>query len=309
MRQTTIGHRVTCNGVGLHTGRDVTLTLAPAAAGTGVVFRRTDLGDGRADSTITRVPALFDRVVDTRLGTTVANEHGVSVATIEHLMAALAGLGIDNVEVELSGPEVPIMDGSAAPFVFLIECAGTRALSARRQVLRILEPVMVEENGRRAALLPSDAFELDIAIDFPSAAVRRQRCSVTLEDPGAFKAQVSRARTFGFLQEVEFLRRNGLALGGSLENAIVIDGDVVLNAEGLRFGDEFARHKVLDAVGDLALAGAPIRGAFRGDCSGHGLNNHLLRALFAREEAYVFEAEEVFEARGRAASAPRSATL
>ena len=278
-RQTTLGRRVTCAGVGIHSGREVNLALLPAVAGTGIVFHRTDVERS------TDIFARYDAVVDTRLGTTLANAEGVQVATVEHLMAAFAALGIDNARIEIDGPEVPIMDGSAAPFVSMIEGAGLRRLAPKRQALRVRETVMVEEKGRSASFTPFDGFGIDLEIDFASVAVRRQRFQIDLST-SAFKSQLSRARTFGFLEEVEFLRGNGLAQGGSLDNCIVIDGDVVLNKEGLRFGDEFVRHKVLDAVGDLALAGMPILGRFTGVCSGHHLNNVLLRALMARPQAF-----------------------
>jgi len=286
VRQTTLNHPVSMSGVGVHSGLPVHLVLKPAPAETGIVFRRTDLTPGfpvGAD----RVAARYHGVSDTRLGTTLTNAHGTSVSTVEHLLAALAGLGVDNAEIEIDAPEVPIMDGSAAPFVFLIECAGIRTLPVLRRVVKILKAVSVEEQGKRAELLPNDGFVIDLEINFASAAVKRQRFEIALNDPGAFKAHIARARTFGFLHEVEYLRTQGLARGGSLENAVVIDGDVVLNKEGLRFQDEFVRHKVLDVIGDLALAGAPILGRFRGSCSGHGLNNQLLRALFASPENFA----------------------
>jgi UDP-3-O-[3-hydroxymyristoyl] N-acetylglucosamine deacetylase len=277
---------VSCSGPGIHTGHDVRVTLNPAPADTGIVFRRTDLPAEARKSGADRIEARYVCVTDTRLGTTISNEHGISVATIEHLMAALAGLGVDNAEIEIDGPEVPIMDGSAGPFVFLIECAGLRNLPARRRVLRVLKTVSVVEDGKRAEISPADALRIDVEIDFSSAAVRRQRLDVAVSEPAVFKAELARARTFGFLHEVELLRKNGLARGGSLENVVVIDGDVVLNEEGLRFADEFVRHKVLDAVGDLALAGFAIQGRFHGLRSGHALNNRLLRKLFATEGAY-----------------------
>jgi UDP-3-O-[3-hydroxymyristoyl] N-acetylglucosamine deacetylase len=286
VRQKTLSHSVSCNGPGIHTGQDVRLTLNPAPADTGIVFRRTDLPAEARKSGADRIEARYVCVTDTRLGTTISNEYGTSVATIEHLMAALAGLGVDNAEIEIDGPEVPIMDGSAAPFVFLIECAGLRSLAARRRVLRVLQTVGILEDGKRAEISPADALTVDVEIDFSSAAVRRQRLEMVLSDPSAFKAELARARTFGFLHEVEHLRKNGLARGGSLQNVVVIDGDVVLNEEGLRFGDEFVRHKVLDAVGDLALAGFSLQGRFHGVRSGHALNNRLLRKLFATEGAY-----------------------
>jgi UDP-3-O-[3-hydroxymyristoyl] N-acetylglucosamine deacetylase len=202
-------------------------------------------------------------------------------------MAALAGLEIDNVLVEIDGPEVPVMDGSAAPFVFLIECAGTIEQDAPRRAIKVLKPVSVGENGKSASLTPDDGFSMSFAIDFASGAISRQDITIAL-DPDSFKADISRARTFGFLHEVDQMRAAGLARGGSLDNAIVIQGDQVLNREGLRYVDEFVRHKVLDALGDLYLAGAPIIGHFRGVRSGHALNRRLLEALFADHSAWCF---------------------
>jgi UDP-3-O-[3-hydroxymyristoyl] N-acetylglucosamine deacetylase len=263
------------------------MRLLPAPAGKGIVFRRVDMPERARNSGSNQIVARFDSIVDSRLGMTLGNKDGVRVATVEHLMAAFMGCGIDNVEVELTGPEVPAMDGSAAPFVFLIECAGLKQFNVRRRALRILQPVVVEDGDKRAELMPAPRFTVDIEIDFAASAVRRQRFIIDVTE-AEFRTHVSRARTFGFLSEVESLRANGLALGGSLENAVVVDGDMVLNADGLRFSDEFVRHKALDAIGDLALAGAPILGRFRGLRSGHTLNASLLQALFASDDAFEF---------------------
>ncbi len=305
-KQTTLGHRVTCSGIGIHSGREVRMALSPAPAGTGIFFHRTDLTPAAEAEGADCIAARYDSVVDTRLGTTLANAAGTQVATVEHLMAAFAALGVDNARVDIDGPEVPIMDGSAAPFVFLIECAGLRRLPAARTALRVLEPVVVEEEGRMASLSPHDGFSIDLEIEFASAAVRRQRFRIDLSE-ASFKSQLSRARTFGFLEEVEFLRDNGLAQGGSLDNCVVVDGDIILNEEGLRFGDEFVRHKVLDVVGDLSLAGLPIKGRFTGVCSGHQLNNALLRELMARPTAY--EVVRLSDAVAKKASRARPAAL
>lgn len=286
-RQTTVGHAVHCSGIGLHSGCPVEMRLLPAPAGQGITFRRIDLPESARVAGSDEIAARFDSITDTRLGMTLSNKHGVHVATVEHLMAALMGCGIDNVEIELTGPEVPAMDGSAAPFVFLIECAGLKQFNVRRRALRVLQPVVVEDGDKRAEFMPAPRFTVDIEIDFAASAVRRQRFIVDVTE-AEFRTHVSRARTFGFLSEVESLRANGLALGGSLENAVVVDGDVVLNSDGLRFSDEFVRHKALDAIGDLALAGAPILGRFRGVRSGHTLNAALLRALFASNDAFEF---------------------
>ncbi|MEQ8603538.1 MAG: UDP-3-O-acyl-N-acetylglucosamine deacetylase [Marivibrio sp.] len=279
--QRTLRSAICCSGVGLHSGETVTMTLTPAEPDVGIVFRRTDLKNGARD-----IPARFDAVVDTRLCTTLGNDHGTRVATVEHLMAALAGCGVDNAIVEIDAPEVPVMDGSSEPFVFLIECAGVVDQAAARRTLVVRRPVAVEEGDARASLEPSDGFTISLDIDFASRAIGRQELHLDVCDL-SFKREISRARTFGFLHEVEALRAAGLARGGSLDNAVVVDGDTVLNQEGLRFEDEFVRHKVLDCIGDMALAGAPIAGRLRGRRTGHGLNNRLLRALFADRENYM----------------------
>jgi len=304
-KQTTIGNAIRCLGVGLHGGKDVTMVLRPAPANTGIVFVRTDIAD--QDN---HVPARFDAVSDTMLGTTVVNAGGVKVATIEHLMAALAGYGIDNVYVDLDAPEVPIMDGSSAPFVFLLECAGVARLDAPRRAIRVLKSVRIEdEDGKLAELLPADGFSIDFEIAFNTKVIDRQRYRFDFS-AAAFKTELCRARTFGFLREVEYLRANGLALGGSLENSIVIDGDQVLNEGGLRYADEFVRHKTLDAIGDLALAGAPLVAHYRAIKAGHGVNNRMLRALFADETAWewvTLGAEDVAEAPAAAETVPQRA--
>lgn len=282
--QKTLNGRISCSGIALHSGSLVTMSLCPAEPDTGIVFVRTDLdGDGA------RILARWDNVVCTRLCTTVGNSDGLHVATIEHLMAALYGIGIDNAVVELNGPEVPIMDGSAAPFMFLVECAGTVEQNAPRRAIRILKSISVsDEHGGRAKLMPDDKFLVDIEIDFNNAAVARQSLAMELVN-GTFKKELSRARTFGFLHEVEKLRAAGLARGGSLDNAVVISGNQILNEGGLRYGNEFVRHKALDAVGDLYLAGCPLIGAFQGFRSGHSTNNKVLRALFSDPGAWCYD--------------------
>ncbi|HZH28125.1 MAG TPA: UDP-3-O-acyl-N-acetylglucosamine deacetylase [Azospirillaceae bacterium] len=292
--QQTLKSAIPCTGVGLHSGAKVSMTLRPAAADTGIVFRRTDVPAEAAE-----IPALWNRVVDTKLCTVLGNEHGVTVGTVEHLMAALRGCGIDNCVIELDGPEIPIMDGSAGPFVFLIESAGIVELAAPRRAIRVLKPVSVEDGEKSAAYHPAPVAGFNFEIDFASAAVSRQRGSFRLVS-GSFKRELAQARTFGFLHEVEALRKMGLARGGSMENAIVISGDRVLNEGGLRFRDEFVRHKILDSVGDLYLAGHPIIGQFTGIRSGHALNNRLLHALFADSAAYRIETLSA-ESDGRAA--------
>lgn len=256
------------------------MTLHPAGPDTGIVFRRSD----RAGA---EIKAHWRNAVEQPLCTRLDDGEGLSVATIEHLMAALAGVEIDNAVIELDGPEVPVMDGSAAPFVFLIECAGIVEQDAPRRALKVLKPVSVGEPGLSASLAPDDGFSMSFAIDFASGAISRQDITIAV-DPESFKSDISRARTFGFLHEVDQMRAAGLARGGSLDNAVVISGDQVLNREGLRYVDEFVRHKVLDALGDLYLAGAPIIGHFRGERSGHALNRRLLEALLSDDSAWCF---------------------
>lgn len=273
--QHTLKNAIHCTGIGLHSGEDITLCLHPAEAGTGIVFKRTDSVTGNC-----LIPALFDRVTDTRLCSTISNEDGVSVATVEHLMSALAGCGVDNALIEVSGPEVPVMDGSAEPFVFLIECAGLEQQLTPRQYIKVLRRVEVEENGNRASIEPSDRFSIELTIDFDHSVIGRQSLQIDVTD-NLFKNDISRARTFGLLEEVETMRKMGLARGGSLDNAVVVGDDAIVNEEGLRYDDEFVRHKILDCVGDLALAGMPILGSVNAYRTGHALNNKLLRALFA----------------------------
>lgn len=279
--QRTLKDAIDCVGIGLHSGAKATLTLQPAPIDHGIVFRRTDLPVPARD-----IPARHDHVVDTRLCTMIGNAHGARVGTVEHLMAALAGSGITNLLVEIDGPEVPIMDGSSAEFLFLIDCAGISVQDAPVRAIEILAPVSVETDLGFARLEPATRSEIAFSIDF-DAPIGRQAGRLTLIN-GAFRATVGRARTFGFMHEVEKLRAMGLARGGSLDNAIVVDRDrdEILNPEGLRYTDEFVRHKVLDAVGDLAMAGAPILGRYIGHRAGHAMTNDLLHALFARPEAW-----------------------
>jgi UDP-3-O-[3-hydroxymyristoyl] N-acetylglucosamine deacetylase len=268
-------------GVGLHTGEHVRVAIRPAAPNAGIVFVRTDVRDG--DNAVRVSP---QAVIKTQLGTVISNEAGVTVSTIEHLMAALAALAIDNATVELDGPEVPIMDGSSEPFIQILDRAGRRKQEAARRYIEILSPIVVTEGGdKRASLTPSDQFEVAFEIAFSSRAIGRQRVDLVI-DEDSFREELADCRTFGFLQEVEALRAIGLARGGSMENAVVIDGDRVLNPEGLRRPDEFVRHKALDAVGDLYVLGLPVIGRFEGVLAGHGLNNALVRALIAKPKAW-----------------------
>ena len=295
-RQRTLRSSISCTGVGLHSGTKTSMTLRPAEAGSGIRFRRIDV-TGRNNI----IPALWSNVTDTRLNTCISNDDGVSVKTIEHLMSALAGMGIDNALIDIDGEEVPVMDGSAAPFVFLVECAGLAEQAAPRRVIKLLKRITVIEGDKIATLCPADDFVLSVDIEFAASAIGRQQTTLCV-DPAAFKAEISRARTFGFEQEVEAMRAAGLGRGGSLDNAVVISGDGkgVLNEDGLRYDDEFVRHKLLDALGDLSLAGAPLLAHFRGTRCGHALNNQLLRALFADPTAWVLAPQGVaasFESR------------
>ncbi|CAN0365776.1 unnamed protein product [Discosporangium mesarthrocarpum] len=281
IKQKTLKSEIGCTGVALHSGHDTKLTLKPAAENTGIRICRTDLVNGAREIIVN-----WDSVVDTRLATTVGNDHGSTVSTVEHLAAALAGCEIDNVLIEVDGPEIPIMDGSSAPFVFLIECAGAVEQNAARTAIKILKPVTVGDETRSLSILPAQEFSLAFEIDFASSAIDRQER--TFQRIGAdFKSDISRARTFGFDHEVEALRSAGLARGGSLENAVVVSGDKILNEGGLRFDDEFVRHKILDCIGDLYLAGGPVIGEVIASKSGHELNNELLRAVFADDDAWV----------------------
>jgi UDP-3-O-[3-hydroxymyristoyl] N-acetylglucosamine deacetylase len=274
--QHTLKSAISCVGIGLHSGKRVKLGLLPAPAGTGIVFRRTDLG---AD-----IAARHDNVTQTTLCTQLgeAEQPEACVGTVEHLMAAFSAAGVDNAIVTVDGPEVPVFDGSSSPFLFLIDCAGTQEQCAPRHIVEILKPVRVEADGGAFAELRPGVAGLDMAlsIDFPAAAIGRQALSLTLSER-SFRSELARARTFTMLSEIEAMQSAGLARGGSLANAVVVDGAQVLNPEGLRVPDEFVRHKLLDAVGDLALAGAPIQGRFVAHKTGHALNNRLLRAVFA----------------------------
>ncbi|MBD3835469.1 UDP-3-O-acyl-N-acetylglucosamine deacetylase [Brevundimonas sp.] len=267
-------------GVGVHTGRRVRLAVRPASAGTGIVFVRTDVTD--RDN---RIPVSGDAVVDARLNTMIANADDVRLSTIEHLMAAFAALGVSNAVVEVDGPELPILDGSARDFVNLLDRAGFRRQPTPVRYIEILEPIQVEEGDKRAVLTPCDRYEMRMEIDFPSAAIGNQVVDFVV-DEATFRTEIMAARTFGFAHEVEALRQAGLARGGSLENAVVIDGDDILNPGGLRMEREFVRHKALDAIGDLYVLGAPILGRYEGYKAGHALNNKLVRALLAAPHAW-----------------------
>ncbi len=278
--QTTLHHAVTCNGVALHSGATVSMTLHPAEAGHGIVFKRRDVEGFKS-----LVPARYDAVCDTKLGTTICNEYGTKVMTVEHLMAALWGSGIDNCLIELEGPEIPIMDGSSEPFVFLVECAGVRVLDVPRQIITVNRVVAVEDQGATAVIVPADHFSLDITIHFDHAKIGTQQAVYDFTET-SFKRSLCRARTFGFARDVEQLRSIGLAQGGSLANAIVLGDDTIMNEDGLRYNDEFVRHKALDCCGDYYLAGAILRGAVTTFRPGHGINNQLMRELFSHADNY-----------------------
>lgn len=280
--QTTLRKRVALVGAGVHSNAPANLVLHPASANTGIVFIRTGLPDGGER----RIEAKWSKVFTTELCTVIGDPARGTVATIEHLLAALAGLGIDNLEIEVDGPEVPIMDGSSAAFVAAIDRAGVKTLSAQRRYIKILKPVRVDQGRSYSELGPADeGFHLDVEIDYAVGVIGRQRKAMSL-NPAAFRAEIARARTFGSICDVEKLWKLGFALGSSLQNSIAVDGDRVLNPEGLRSADEFVSHKTLDAVGDLALAGAPIIGTYRAFCPGHKMNVAVLKALFADRSAY-----------------------
>ncbi|HEV7693291.1 MAG TPA: UDP-3-O-acyl-N-acetylglucosamine deacetylase [Hyphomonadaceae bacterium] len=280
MQQQTIAKAASRAGIGLHSGERVSLTIRPAAPGQGVRFVRSDVRD--RDNAI---PASALAVSTAMLGTNLTNGAGVSVATVEHFLAACAGLGVDNLIAEMDGQEMPILDGTSAPFVSMLEEAGLAAQQTPKRVLKILKVVEVRDGVKFARLSPGEGFSIFATIDFPSKAIGRQEFRFDMT-PGAFAREIGWARTFGFVHELQKLRSMGKALGGSLENAVGVDGDAILNPEGLKAPDEFVRHKVLDVVGDLFLAGGPIEGRYEGEQPGHALNNRLLRAVFADTEAF-----------------------
>jgi len=279
--QRTLKHPIRCSGIGLHSGHKVELSLRPAPENTGIVFHRM------IDGQCVKIPARAEYVTDTRMCTTLGKDR-VCIATVEHLLSAMAGLGIDNAIVEVDGPEVPIMDGSSAPFVFLIQCAGIQEQSAPKKVLRILKKVSMQEGEKRCSLYPAGGFRVSYMLDYDHPLLRRRKSSVDFSSQ-AYTREVARARTFGFLHEIEALQKAGLALGGSLENAIVLDAFRVVNEGGLRYEDECVRHKILDTVGDLALAGYPVVGAFEGERTGHDMNHRLVKAMLADTSAWRIE--------------------
>ena len=280
IRQRTLKNVIRATGVGIHSGQKVYMTLRPAAVNTGIVFRRTDLAEPVC------LHARAENVGDTSLSTALVKD-GVRVATIEHLLSAFAGLGIDNAYVDLSASEVPIMDGSAGPFVFLLQSAGIEEQNAHKRFIRIRKPIVVSDGDKWARFEPFDGFKVGFSIEFDHPAFSHKTCKAEIDfSTTSFVKEVSRARTFGFMRDLEMLRERNLVLGGSMDNAIVLDDYRVLNEDGLRYEDEFVKHKILDAIGDLYLLGRSLIGAFYGHKSGHFLNNRLLRALVADESAW-----------------------
>ena len=280
LRQRTLKNVIRATGVGLHSGEKVFLTLRPAPVETGIVFRRVDLDP------VVEVPARADLVSETVLCTGLSCGPA-KVQTVEHLLSALAGLGIDNAYIELSAPEVPIMDGSAGPFVFLLQSAGIDEQDAPKRFIRIVKPVEVRDGDKFARFEPHDGFRIGFTVEFDHPAIPASQSRAEVEfSTASYVKEVSRARTFGFMRDLEYMRERNLGLGGSMDNAIVLDEFRVLNDDGLRYADEFVRHKILDAVGDLYLAGHPIIGAYEGFKSGHALNNTLVRALMAERSAW-----------------------
>lgn len=278
--QKTIHSAVKCSGVGLHSGENASIALLPAACNTGIIFKRIDVKDRDNE-----IKASYENVVTTGYGTTISNKAGVKVATIEHLMSALCGCGIDNLIIEIDGGEVPIMDGSCEPFVFLIECAGIEVQEEPRRVIEILKKVRVEDGDKFIEVEPAKEFSVDLHVDFNHKIAGSQQFQYSA-NVGFFKEKIARARTFCFKSEIDQLRKAGLAKGGSLDNAIVIDDNGVMNDEDFRHSDELVRHKILDFIGDIYLAGKVINGHFTASKAGHGINNKMLHKLFSDESAW-----------------------
>ena len=281
IKQRTIKQSVTATGVGLHKGEKVQITLRPAPANTGIVFRRVDLDP------IVDIKATPDAVGETTLCTCLVNEQGVKISTVEHLLAAVAGLGIDNLVIDVDSPEIPIMDGSALPFVYLLQSVGIETSTVIKRFIRIKKTIRVEEGDKWAELKPFEGFKVNFAIEFNHPVISNTCQSMSIDlSTCSFIKEISRARTFGFMQDIEFLRSHNLALGGSLENAIVLDEYKMLNQSDLRYDDEFVKHKILDAIGDLYMGGASIIGELNAFKSGHALNNLLIREVFKQKEAW-----------------------
>ena len=279
--QQTLSKPLIIQGVGLHSGVKVKIKLIPAETDYGIKFVRTDLKQNNI------IHALWSNVTNTQLSTTISNNFGANVSTVEHLMSALSGLHIDNLRIEIDGPEVPIMDGSSKNFVELIDKNSLKIQNKKRKIIKIKKKIKVEKDDSSIELSPNNQFSIDFQIDFPSPLISKQSCQLQLIN-GNYKTDIASARTFGFEKDVDRLRSIGLALGGSLNNAVVVGNNKILNSEGLRFKDEFVRHKILDSIGDLYLAGSPIQGYFNGNKSGHYLNNLLLKTLFSNSENYEY---------------------
>lgn len=283
VKQRTIKQMIATTGVGLHKGNKVNLVLRPAAPDTGIVFRRTDLDPA------VEIKASPELVKDTRMCTCLINDDNVRISTVEHLLAAIAGMGIDNLIVEVDSHEIPIMDGSSHPFVFLLQSAGVHEQGKAKRFIKVKQPIRVEEGDKWAELLPHNGFKIDFAIDFEHPAIADTNQVVSMDfSSQAFIRDISRARTFGFMKDIEYLRANNLALGGGFDNAVVLDDFRILNTDGLRYDDEFVKHKILDAVGDLYMGGHSILGHLRAYKSGHALNNKLLVELMQHQEAWEF---------------------
>ena len=281
INQQTIEESIFVKGIGLHSGKDVELRLEPAEVDNGIKFIRVDSKKNNI------IEAIWSNVSETLLSTTISNEHGLKISTIEHLMSALSGLHIDNLNIYINAAEVPIMDGSSRPFVDIIEKIGIKEQNKKRKFLNVKKIIEVAINDSSVKIIPNSQFSIDFEIDFPSQLVSKQSCQLQLIN-GNYKTDIAAARTFGFEKDVEHLRSNGLALGGSLDNAVVVGENEILNKDGLRYTDEFVRHKILDSIGDLYLAGSPIIGYFYGNKSGHYLNNQLLRKLFSDVSNYEY---------------------
>ena len=279
--QRTIANEIACYGKGLHSGSVVNLKFIPASEDHGVVFKRLDVIDENPF-----VKASYESVSNTLLSTNLENANGVKIGTIEHLMAALWGVGVDNLLIEIDGPEVPIMDGSSEPFVFILECAGIVEQGKKRRVMELLREINITDGKSQINVTPAEEFSIDVEIDFPNKLIAKQSCKFDLNE--SFKIDISRARTFGFAQDVEKLRSQGLALGGSLDNVVVVKDDKVLNEGGLRYHNEFVRHKLLDSIGDLYLAGCYIKGHFQLIRPGHTINNKILHQIFADQSAWRY---------------------
>ena len=279
--QQTIEKSINANGIGLHSGKKVEIKLEPAEEDNGIKFIRIDKTRDNV------IDAIWSNVSETILSTTISNQSGLKISTIEHLMSALSGLHIDNLNIYINSSEVPIMDGSSKPFVDIIEKVGIKVQNKKRKLIRVKKTVQVKSRNSSVKIIPNNQFSIDFEIDFPSSLVSKQSCQLQLIN-GNYKTDIASARTFGFEKDVEYLRSNGLALGGSLDNAVVVGKNEILNKEGLRYSDEFVRHKILDSIGDLYLAGSPIIGYFYGNKSGHHLNNQLLRKLFSNHSNYEY---------------------